>query len=80
VPSRITYPTGVNLRFYYTSYGQVHLLEKWVPTISGQGNERRIAYSRLGVSSVNNASYPASPFYLLGGTYPTDMSPAIGTR
>ena len=29
VPSRITYPTGVNLRLFYTSYGQVHLIEKW---------------------------------------------------
>jgi YD repeat-containing protein len=43
VPSRITYPTGVNLRFVYTGYGQVTAINKWVPTISGQGSERSIA-------------------------------------
>ena len=35
LPSRLTYPTGTNLRFYYTSYGQIHKWEKWVPTITG---------------------------------------------
>ena len=43
LPSRLMYPTGTNLRFYYTSYGQIHKWEKWVPTITGQGSERMIA-------------------------------------
>ncbi|MGH9844541.1 MAG: S8 family serine peptidase, partial [Blastocatellia bacterium] len=42
-PSRITYPTGVNFRFSYTGYGQVISIEKWVPAITGQGAERKIA-------------------------------------
>jgi hypothetical protein len=47
LPSRITYPTGVNLRFLHNSYGQVTKVEKWVPTLSGQGTERMVAYSSL---------------------------------
>ncbi|MGH9842125.1 MAG: RHS repeat domain-containing protein, partial [Blastocatellia bacterium] len=42
-PSRITYPTGVNFRFNYTGYGQIDVIEKWVPAIAGQGAERKIA-------------------------------------
>jgi hypothetical protein len=43
LPSRITYPNGINYRFTYTSYGQVTQIQKWVPTITGQGNERIVA-------------------------------------
>gem|GEM_PF-2074565 len=43
LPSLVTYPTGHNLRFAYNSYGQVTQVEKWVPTVSGQSTERRIA-------------------------------------
>ncbi len=52
VPSRITYPTGVNLRFAYNSFGQVNQVEKWVPTLSGQGSERRIAYTTLALATL----------------------------
>jgi hypothetical protein len=40
LPSRVVYPTGNNYRFYYTSYAQMWMIEKWVPTVSGQGDER----------------------------------------
>ena len=42
-PVKVTYPTGINYQFSYTSYGQISAIQKWVPTISGQGGERPIA-------------------------------------
>jgi RHS repeat-associated protein len=42
-PTRITYATGVNFRFSYTSYGQINNIEKWVPAITGQGVARKVA-------------------------------------
>jgi hypothetical protein len=45
LPNRITYPNGANYRFIYTGYGQINKIEKWVPTISGQGNARMVAYT-----------------------------------
>jgi hypothetical protein len=47
LPSRVTFPTGHNLRFAYTKFGQMYLVEKWVPTVSGQAVERRVAYTRF---------------------------------
>ena len=67
LPTRLTYPTGTNLRMYYTSYGQIHKFEKWVPTITGQGAERIIARTRIGMYSVAGASYPASTVWSAGG-------------
>jgi hypothetical protein len=58
-PSVIQYPTGMNTRFFYTSYGQMYLIEKWAPTISGQGQERRVAYTRYNLPSYNGYSAPA---------------------
>ncbi|MGE0102419.1 MAG: hypothetical protein AB7U64_08840, partial [Blastocatellales bacterium] len=57
VPSRITYPSGVNYRFSYTSYGQINSIQKWVPTISGQGFERNIANTSFNLPNYdpNNA-------------------------
>ncbi|MBK8316705.1 MAG: hypothetical protein IPL01_22905 [Acidobacteria bacterium] len=43
LPARITYPTGINYRFGYTDYGQIHTIQKWVPGIAGQGGERMAA-------------------------------------
>jgi RHS repeat-associated protein len=43
LPSRLTYPTGISLRFSYNSYAQMTGITKWVPTISNQGAERAIA-------------------------------------
>jgi YD repeat-containing protein len=42
-PVRLSYPSGAQYRFGYNSYGQVNAVEKWAPTITGQGNERKIA-------------------------------------
>src|SRR5262249_12354460 len=36
-PVRLTYPTGINYRFNYTSYGQINRFWKFVPAITGQG-------------------------------------------
>lgn len=36
LPSRITYPTGAQHRFFYTSYGQAYLIQKIAPGIAGQ--------------------------------------------
>jgi len=46
-PSRITYPTGINFRINYTSYGQINSVSKWAPTISGQGAEHFFAQTSL---------------------------------
>jgi len=46
-PVRVTYPTGINYRFSYTSYGQINTFQKWVPGISGQGDERPVAQTAL---------------------------------
>jgi hypothetical protein len=35
LPSRITYPNGVNFRIGYTSYAQINYVGRWVPTITG---------------------------------------------
>ena len=56
LPSRLTYPTGVNLRLGYNGYGQVTALEKWVPAITGQGSERIIARTSFGTNYVTDAS------------------------
>jgi RHS repeat-associated protein len=50
-PVRITFPTGINYRFGYTSYGQINTIQKWVPTITGQGNEWMIASTTLLIPS-----------------------------
>jgi RHS repeat-associated protein len=52
-PVRLTYPTGVNYRFGYTSYGQINSIQKWVPTITGQGAERMIASMSLNMPTYN---------------------------
>ena len=50
LPARITYPTGHNLRFAYTTRGQIWKIEKWVPGIAGQGAERVIAQTSFNYS------------------------------
>ena len=47
LPSRITYPTGMNFRFIYNSYGQITEINKYVPAINGQGAERQVALTRF---------------------------------
>jgi hypothetical protein len=42
-PVRVSYPTGINYRFTYTSYGQINVIEKRLPAISGQSSERVVA-------------------------------------
>ncbi len=65
-PWFLTYPNGANTRFFYTSYGQMYLIEKWAPTVSGQGTERRLAYTRYDLPSVNNYSAPSGAVALPG--------------
>lgn len=62
VPTRITYPTGVNFRFYYTSYAHIWAIEKWVPGVSGQGTARSVANTFFTDHSVNGVSTPANSF------------------
>lgn len=59
LPSSVTYPTGNNYRFYYTSYAQMWAIEKWVPTVVGQGTERSVAYTTYALPSINGVSYPS---------------------
>jgi hypothetical protein len=48
VLNKITYPTGGNLRFGYNDDVQITNIEKWVPTVTGQGNERAVAGILMG--------------------------------
>ncbi|MFN8003432.1 MAG: hypothetical protein U0X75_20730 [Acidobacteriota bacterium] len=57
LPSRITYPTGVNLRLGYNNYGQMTGVEKWVPAISGQGAERKIAGTSFNYTTLGYCPY-----------------------
>jgi hypothetical protein len=52
-PVRITYPTGVNYRLIYTSYGQLNVIEKWVPAVTGQGAERVVSSTWFDLPSYN---------------------------
>ena len=64
-PSRITFPTGINYRFNYNSYGVINTIDKWVPTIPGQGNERKIATTGVSLDSYDpNNPIPYSPNFL----------------
>lgn len=36
------------------------LVEKWAPSVQGQGAARRIAYTRFNLTSVSQASYPSN--------------------
>src|SRR5262249_23623093 len=47
LPSRITYPTGINFRFIYNNYGQMTEIGKFVPAITGQGGERQIELTKF---------------------------------
>jgi RHS repeat-associated protein len=80
LPSRIDYPTGHNYRFYYTSYAQMYLIEKWAPTVTGQGNERRIAYTYYNIPT-KTTSYPgvSSPAVTVDTNAQTD-SPRFTQR
>ncbi|MGH9798734.1 MAG: hypothetical protein ACRD82_00060, partial [Blastocatellia bacterium] len=69
LPSRVTYPTGINYRLTYTNYGQIKLIEKAVPTLSGQGSERVIAKTGFNVAEcVDLNAPPNSPNYCLPQT------------
>jgi len=53
-PWWIEYPTGHTTRIFYTSYGQMYEVEKWVPTVAGQGSGRPVAFTRYDMPSVGN--------------------------
>ena len=57
-PWFIQSPTGMNTRFFYTSYGQLYEIERWVSAIAGQGGERCIARTRYNMPSYNGYSAP----------------------
>lgn len=64
LPSRVTYPTGVNFRFAYTNYAQIKQIEKAVPTLTGQGAERVIARTTFNVvECLDPNAPPNSPNY-----------------
>ncbi|MBL8190684.1 MAG: hypothetical protein JNK38_21875 [Acidobacteria bacterium] len=66
LPSRVTYPTGVNFRFAYTNYAQIKQIEKAVPAITGQGAERVIARTAFNVvECLDPNAPPNSPNYCL---------------
>jgi hypothetical protein len=44
----------------------MYLIEKWAPTVSGQGQERRIAYTRYDLPSINDYSAPSGAVALPG--------------
>jgi len=58
-PWFLQYPNGANVKLFYTSYGQLHELERWVPTVVGQGSGRPVIYTRFDLPSYNGQSYPA---------------------
>ncbi len=59
MPARLDYPSGHSYKCFYNSYVQMYLVEKWNPTITGQGAARRVAYTRYDQPSMNATSYPA---------------------
>ncbi|MBS1791291.1 MAG: RHS repeat protein [Acidobacteria bacterium] len=66
LPSRVTYPTGINFRFTYTNYAQIKLIEKAVPTLTGQAAERVIAKTGFNVAEcVDLNAPPNSPDYCI---------------
>ncbi|MEP7340786.1 MAG: S8 family serine peptidase, partial [Acidobacteriota bacterium] len=79
VPSAITYPNGNNYSFYYTSYAQMWAVEKWVPTVGGQGSARSIAYTTYNMPSYYGISYPSRTGALDDQSVKSD-SPAFTTR
>lgn len=64
LPVRISYPTGVNYRFGYTGYGQINSIQKWIPTITGQGNERVIASTSFNLPGYDpNYAHSNCPYF-----------------
>jgi len=64
-PVRITYPTGINYRFSYTSYGQIKSIRKWVPTIAGQDGSRMIASTSFNLPEYDpNNAQGDCPFFI----------------
>ncbi len=69
-PTRVTYPTGANYQFGYTSYGQISSIVKVAPAIAGQGGERAVAQSGFPMAHCIDLNAPEnSPNYCnpLGG-------------
>ncbi|MBS1791530.1 MAG: RHS repeat protein [Acidobacteria bacterium] len=66
LPSRVTYPTGINFRFTYTNYAQIKLIEKAVPALTGQAAERVIAKTGFNVAECVDLNAPSnSPDYCI---------------
>src|SRR5262249_20832982 len=79
-PWYIEYPNLVNHRIFYTSYGQMYSVEKWVPTIGGQGSERPIAFTRYDMPSVGGYAAPTGPMTTPGGATAQTDCPKFSLR
>ncbi|MDX2040107.1 MAG: S8 family serine peptidase, partial [Acidobacteriota bacterium] len=80
VPWWIEYPTGHTHRIFYTSYGQMYSVEKWVPTVAGQGNGRPVAFTRYDMQSVSGLSYPSGALVGTGGNTAQTDCPKFSLR
>jgi RHS repeat-associated protein len=81
VPWFIEFPNQMNYRFFYTSYGQAYQIEKWVPTISGQGGERPVALTWYDLPSVGGQSSPLGPIRAAANNgSPQSDCPKFATR
>jgi hypothetical protein len=79
-PWWIEYPTGHTTRLFYTSYGQMYEVEKWVPYIEGQGNGRAVAFTRYDMQSVGGYSAPAGALTGPGGNAAQTDCPKFSLR
>jgi hypothetical protein len=61
VPVSVTYPDGGFYRFFYTSYAQMYLVERWVPNMGPDYPRRRVAYTYYNLQSNGTAHYPVTP-------------------
>ncbi|MBL8189756.1 MAG: S8 family serine peptidase, partial [Acidobacteria bacterium] len=80
MPWWIEYPTGHTHRIFYTSYGQMYSIEKWVPTVAGQGNGRPVAFTRYDMQSVSGYSAPSGALVGPGGNTAQTDCPKFSLR
>src|SRR5262249_39001323 len=79
-PWFIEYPTGHNHRIFYTSYGQIYTVEKWVPDVPGQGLGRPVALTRYDMPSVGGYYAPGGPITTPGGNAAQTDCPKFSLR
>lgn len=79
-PWFVEYATGHTHRLFYTSYGQMYLVEKWVPTVSGQGNGRPVAMTYYDMPSVAGATFPVGATIAPAGNIAQTDCPKFANR